>query len=175
MLLNYGSDRSHLTKDGRSLDYLCESGGHPALLDGIKRDPSSGLYKIIVSSEGTRTAGSPEALDSPSVQKSRIINDYSHNLDTSTASPLWVGFCRIITLPVLPIMLRWVGIKDPLAQQAWREKVGLCLIILAISAVMGFLTFGLTTLVCRSPLPITLEQVCLYIYIYIRNHLIAQY
>src|SRR6185312_14931367 len=41
--------------------------------------------------------------------------------------------------------------KLPEVQRAWREKMGLITIILSICGAVGFITFGFTETVCRSP------------------------
>ncbi|KAJ3296492.1 hypothetical protein HDU79_006517 [Rhizoclosmatium sp. JEL0117] len=41
-----------------------------------------------------------------------------------------------------------LGKKDPLVQQAWREKVALCIIIGFMMAIVGFMTFGFQNSVC---------------------------
>ncbi|RHZ48715.1 hypothetical protein Glove_543g25 [Diversispora epigaea] len=61
----------------------------------------------------------------------------------------WVIFSLLITAcfwtPCLSIFGR---MKSKSIRQAWREKVALCFIILCISAFMGFLTFGFSTITC---------------------------
>lgn len=46
-------------------------------------------------------------------------------------------------------LLEKCGMSAKPVQEAWREKVTLCLIILTFCAALGFLTFGFTTVVCQ--------------------------
>ncbi|CAG8452049.1 4542_t:CDS:2 [Acaulospora morrowiae] len=67
----------------------------------------------------------------------------------------WVIFSQIVTACFLDPCLSVVGkMKDPSVQQAWREKVALCFIILCISCFMGFLTFGFSSLGCTKKVPL---------------------
>jgi len=43
------------------------------------------------------------------------------------------------------------GMHDSRIQGAWREKVALCFIIAFLCVLLAFITFGLSTLVCRPP------------------------
>lgn len=43
------------------------------------------------------------------------------------------------------------GMKDRRIQAAWREKVTLCIIIFILCLMLAFITFGLSTIVCRPP------------------------
>lgn len=53
-----------------------------------------------------------------------------------------------------------LGKKDKAAQLAFREKIGLCAIVLGIMAFVGFLTFGFTQTVCpRPPLNFRINQI----------------
>ncbi|KAI9477875.1 MAG: chitin synthase [Benjaminiella poitrasii] len=70
----------------------------------------------------------------------------------------WTAFCYLITACCPPLLLRLIGKRDRHAQMAWREKMGLVTIILAIMAAVGFLTFGFTQAVCPRP-PLTFRTV----------------
>ncbi|CAI6280354.1 unnamed protein product [Periconia digitata] len=61
---------------------------------------------------------------------------------------LWNVYCAIITFWVPDAILRCFGKPQKAQQRAWREKMGLCSIILLICAVVGYLTFGFTETVC---------------------------
>jgi len=62
----------------------------------------------------------------------------------------WAFFCRVTTFWAPSFMLANFGMTDPLVQQAWREKVTLCIIIFIICLMLGFLTFGLQPALCPS-------------------------
>ncbi|KAI8368346.1 chitin synthase-domain-containing protein [Choanephora cucurbitarum] len=64
---------------------------------------------------------------------------------------LWKGFCFLVTCCCPSTLLQTLGKKDRNAQMAFREKIGLVTIILAIMASVGFLTFGFTQTVCPQP------------------------
>lgn len=61
---------------------------------------------------------------------------------------LWNVYCAIITFWCPDAVLRCFGKVQKAQQRAWREKMGLCSIILVICAMVGFLTFGFTQTVC---------------------------
>ncbi|KZT01163.1 glycosyltransferase family 2 protein, partial [Laetiporus sulphureus 93-53] len=63
----------------------------------------------------------------------------------------WFMYCFIITCLVPPPLLRLFGIRTPEQIRAWREKIGLIGIILALMAAVGFITFGFTETVCGTP------------------------
>ncbi|KAI0082135.1 hypothetical protein K474DRAFT_1703153 [Panus rudis PR-1116 ss-1] len=63
----------------------------------------------------------------------------------------WFIYCYILTCFVPPVLLRTCGIRSPEQQRAWREKMGLLSIIMALMAGVGFLTFGFTETVCGTP------------------------
>ncbi|KAK5821121.1 glycosyltransferase family 2 protein [Linnemannia elongata] len=60
----------------------------------------------------------------------------------------WVICSRITTCWALPPFLRMCGMPDKQVQQAWREKVTLCVIILLIGGMVAFLTIGFSFLLC---------------------------
>ncbi|KAF9356763.1 hypothetical protein BGX34_009770 [Mortierella sp. NVP85] len=62
----------------------------------------------------------------------------------------WVICSRIVTCWALPPFLRMCGMSDKPVQQAWREKVTLCVIIMLIGGVVAFLTVGFSFLLCPS-------------------------
>ncbi|RUS27151.1 hypothetical protein BC938DRAFT_483649, partial [Jimgerdemannia flammicorona] len=65
---------------------------------------------------------------------------------------LWIVFCHVMTacFPA-PVLSTIGGLKTQPAQRAWREKMGLVIIILLICGAVGFLTFGFTQSVCPAP------------------------
>ena len=60
----------------------------------------------------------------------------------------WMIFCWFITCCITSPCLSMVGIKTPEQQRAWREKMGLMVIILCLMALVGYITFGFTQTVC---------------------------
>ncbi|KAF2634110.1 chitin synthase 4 [Massarina eburnea CBS 473.64] len=61
---------------------------------------------------------------------------------------LWNVYCAIITFWVPDAILRCFGKPQKAQQRAWREKMGLCSIIMMICGIVGYLTFGFTETVC---------------------------
>ncbi|RKP07402.1 chitin synthase-domain-containing protein, partial [Thamnocephalis sphaerospora] len=67
----------------------------------------------------------------------------------------WEWFSLIVTGCCFDVLLdHFGGMRDRNVRQAWREKVALCVIILAISTALGFLTFGFSDLACKKIVPI---------------------
>ncbi|RDA87984.1 hypothetical protein CP532_3382 [Ophiocordyceps camponoti-leonardi (nom. inval.)] len=64
---------------------------------------------------------------------------------------LWNVYCAVITFWCPDFILRCFGKPTKAQRRAWREKMGLISIILFIMAVVGFLTFGFTAVVCSAP------------------------
>ncbi|KAF9429915.1 hypothetical protein BGZ76_001060 [Entomortierella beljakovae] len=62
----------------------------------------------------------------------------------------WVICSRILTFWALPPFLRMCGMGDKQVQQAWREKVTLCVIIMIIGGLVAFLTVGFSFVLCPS-------------------------
>ncbi|KAL1924926.1 uncharacterized protein VTP21DRAFT_4580 [Calcarisporiella thermophila] len=60
----------------------------------------------------------------------------------------WTWFSWVATCCFPSFFLRSIGKTDPHMQQAWREKVTLCLIALFFMGILGFLTFGLQRSLC---------------------------
>lgn len=63
---------------------------------------------------------------------------------------LWNVYCAIVTFWCPDPVLKCFGKVQKAQQRAWREKMGLCSIILVICAMVGYLTFGFTQTVCPS-------------------------
>ncbi|ORY38112.1 hypothetical protein BCR33DRAFT_431902 [Rhizoclosmatium globosum] len=68
---------------------------------------------------------------------------------------IWAMFAKLLTCCFIPPILRFMGKKNPVAQQAWREKVALCFIIFIMCGMVGFLTFGLERTFCPPPSELT--------------------
>ena len=65
---------------------------------------------------------------------------------------IWESLARCCTCWVCDCcLIKCGGRHDPVIRQAWREKAALCLIIFVSCLALGFLTFGLSTVVCRPP------------------------
>ncbi|KAJ3148814.1 hypothetical protein HK101_002113 [Irineochytrium annulatum] len=61
---------------------------------------------------------------------------------------VWKWFARIVTFCFIPPLLKVCGKTTPAVQQAWREKVALCIIIVFSCFLVGFITFGLRPTLC---------------------------
>ncbi|KAI9094831.1 Chs3 chitin synthase [Phlyctochytrium arcticum] len=73
-----------------------------------------------------------------------------HNEDDSHHSMTWWTVLTAILTFYLPApVLRLFGMKDPLIQQAFREKIALCTIITLAMAFVGFITFGFNLVTCQ--------------------------
>ncbi|KAI8617433.1 chitin synthase-domain-containing protein [Chytriomyces sp. MP71] len=60
----------------------------------------------------------------------------------------WLAFSKLVTCCFFPSLLRCIGKHNAIAQQAWREKFALCVIIFFLCSAVGFLTFGLQATLC---------------------------
>ncbi|BEI87944.1 uncharacterized protein CcaverHIS019_0106620 [Cutaneotrichosporon cavernicola] len=61
----------------------------------------------------------------------------------------WMIYCFVITCWIPPFILSGVfGKKTPEAQRAFREKMGIVAICAGLMAIVGFITFGFTQVVC---------------------------
>jgi chitin synthase len=80
----------------------------------------------------------------------RIQDEQMRRRDRASVRPpsLWNVYCAIITFWCPDAVLRCFGKPAKAQQRAWREKMGLISIILAICAAVGYLTFGFTQTVC---------------------------
>lgn len=61
----------------------------------------------------------------------------------------WRVYCHLVTLWAPPFILRKCGMKNPNRQMAWREKIALISVILGMSAITAFLTFGFSRTICH--------------------------
>ncbi|KAI8819501.1 glycosyltransferase family 2 protein [Fimicolochytrium jonesii] len=68
--------------------------------------------------------------------------------DPNEDSQIWPWSARILTCCCLPFCLTALGKRDRAVQQAWREKVALCMIILVLCLAVVFLTVGLRRVLC---------------------------
>ncbi|KAJ2648780.1 hypothetical protein IW137_001187, partial [Coemansia sp. RSA 1287] len=69
--------------------------------------------------------------------------------------PYWHAFSLIVTLWMPNFVLSLLGKKTPGKRQAWREKIALCFIILLITAITAFVSFGLSLMLCHPVVPIS--------------------
>ncbi|WOO78852.1 Chitin synthase 3 [Vanrija pseudolonga] len=61
----------------------------------------------------------------------------------------WMIYCFVITCWIPNFIISKVfGKKTPEAQRAWREKMGIVAICASLMAIVGFITFGFTNVVC---------------------------
>lgn len=63
----------------------------------------------------------------------------------------WNFYCAAVTFWCPNFILNCLGWRTKAERRAWREKMGLISIILALMTAIGFLTFGFTAVVCGSP------------------------
>ncbi|GAA5852682.1 hypothetical protein JCM8547_002588 [Rhodosporidiobolus lusitaniae] len=63
----------------------------------------------------------------------------------------WMIYCKVVTACFPAPLLRCFGFKTKDRQDAWREKIGLLVVIGCSMALVGFLTFGFTQAVCGTP------------------------
>jgi len=62
---------------------------------------------------------------------------------------LWKIFSRIVTVWAPGVLLSSIGgLHDKQKQQAWREKISLCFIIMCLCGTVGFITVGLQNVFC---------------------------
>ncbi|CUA75425.1 chitin synthase [Rhizoctonia solani] len=80
-------------------------------------------------------------LPAPGAQKVVVSDDDGFDV--------WVTFSRVVTFWAPGFLLASVGgMKDPAVQQAWREKVALCIIAATLGGIVGFATIGLERVLC---------------------------
>ena len=77
--------------------------------------------------------------------------------ESSGTPTLWGTYCHMITFFIPNMVLSCFGMPKKEQQRAWREKIGLCSIILLIATFVGFLTFGFTQVVCPEGGPTRLQ------------------
>jgi len=77
---------------------------------------------------------------------------------------VWECFSKTVTCCICSCCLKSCGgMPTPAVQQAWREKVTLCLICLVLMIITGFITFAMQKLACESdgssnPVPWAVEE-----------------
>ncbi|TPX36036.1 chitin synthase [Synchytrium microbalum] len=60
----------------------------------------------------------------------------------------WAAFAMMLTCCFPPYLLAACGKRNASVRQAWREKIALCLIILFMCLMVGFITYFLRSLLC---------------------------
>eukprot|EP00834_Sanchytrium_tribonematis_P005758 NODE_370_length_8652_cov_0.611715.p2 type:complete len:873 gc:universal NODE_370_length_8652_cov_0.611715:461-3079(+) len=69
--------------------------------------------------------------------------------DTTWDKGFWTHLCRILTCCIPGYLLKRIGGMDkPEVQQAWREKVGLCMLFLCLMGMLAFITFLISFAIC---------------------------
>lgn len=71
----------------------------------------------------------------------------------------WLRFSVLCTSLIPSWVLRICGMWSKEMRSAWREKVALCWVILVACGVLAFLTYGMSTIVCKSSAILTPESV----------------
>ncbi|KAJ3185016.1 hypothetical protein HDU87_002582 [Geranomyces variabilis] len=94
---------------------------------------------------GGRGRGPYDAKPNQQQQQQQAMLDAA---DDSNESKIWMWSARIMTCCFLPFCLRAGGMREKLVQQAWREKVALCMIIVVLCGGVVFLTVGLQRVLC---------------------------
>ncbi|TFY66514.1 hypothetical protein EVG20_g4565 [Dentipellis fragilis] len=80
-------------------------------------------------------------------------------VEASSDWSAWTVFSRVVTFWAPAFLLQSVGgLKDKQTVQAWREKMALCIIILIMCGVIGFMTVGLQKVLCPETTSITAER-----------------
>ncbi|KAL1915802.1 uncharacterized protein VTP21DRAFT_6190 [Calcarisporiella thermophila] len=65
----------------------------------------------------------------------------------------WTLYCYVMTFYAPPILLSACGKRSLLVQRAWRDKMGLISVIIFISALIGYLSFGFNQSICDLTIP----------------------
>jgi len=86
----------------------------------------------------------------PDFGRSEEDDDNSFDKNESFKKIWWSMVANACTFYIPNVLLERFNKTDPGVQQAWREKVTLCTIILIICIISGFFTFGLGNIVCNS-------------------------
>ena len=156
-------------------DFDLELGdGHTSISPSSSKKTTSSRKKSLVRPERSRSS-TRHPSHSTRVRRNLIssLNDSGHGSPTSDdfelggnskkKAPLrgccsrfgvWASLAKCLTCCCCDCCLasdKLAGRKDPLMRQAWREKAALCILIIFSCLALGFLTFGLTTVVCRPP------------------------
>ncbi|KAK0383242.1 hypothetical protein NLU13_9155 [Sarocladium strictum] len=166
----------HYHKHAANMDVLPSSTGNDPILEDLEAstDRSGGSQHNDTISEmspprRSRTDGdksdheksSPrEHTRSTRTASGKIIKESRRNAkhrknkgpeETIRPPSFWNVYCAIVTFWCPDFILKCLGWPTKAQRRAWREKMGLISIILLIMAMVGFLTFGFTAVVCGKP------------------------
>jgi len=91
----------------------------------------------------------PVPLINPPSLPSPTASDAKPSPGEYNGSTAWRWFCRIVTFWAPNFLLSSLGgLKDKAVQQAWREKITLCVIIAIMCTLVGFVTVGFQKVLC---------------------------
>jgi chitin synthase len=118
----------------------------PASPQAIVSPTTLGHVNQIFGTSMTTRQPSVRKMTKPERKHTRVL--LTHN-DPAAQWSCWRVYYTCITLPFLSVCLDKIGgMSDPRIQRAWREKVGLCSIIVLMCFSLGFLTFGFVKVAC---------------------------
>ncbi|CAM1507263.1 Fc.00g069040.m01.CDS01 [Cosmosporella sp. VM-42] len=137
------------------------SGGSQINDDISNNSPPRGTRRRTTSGEQEKTGANAHVKTRPSRTKSGKITKSEKRgkrkskgkvVEEQLRPPsFWNVYCAIVTFWAPGFILRCCGLPARAQRRAWREKMGLISIIIAIMAIVGFLTFGFTAAVCGDP------------------------
>ncbi|KAG0248917.1 hypothetical protein BG011_009744, partial [Mortierella polycephala] len=107
---------------------------------GLQRNAGGGTIRRGATLNRGKTLSRPDRFQTPETM-------FKKRKENEPAS-CWVICSRVLTCWALPPFLRMCGMSDKQVQQAWREKVTLCAIILFIGGMVAFLTVGFSFMLC---------------------------
>lgn len=95
----------------------------------------------------------PAPLINPGVAKggnvqTRLVNGVPTLTSTESFWDPWGVFVNVVTCWAPRALLRQCGLHDRFKQRAWKEKVALCMIAAFLGGIIGFITIGLTRVLC---------------------------
>ncbi|KAN0059767.1 Chitin synthase, class 7 [Thecaphora frezii] len=85
----------------------------------------------------------------PLINPTQNATGFSNASKGRDGSSVWTYFSMIVTFwAPAPLLSSCAGLKDGPSRQAWREKVALVFIALLLGGCIGFITMGLTKVLC---------------------------
>ncbi|TFB05689.1 hypothetical protein CCMA1212_002253 [Trichoderma ghanense] len=159
----------HYHRHAANMNVLPSSTGNDPLLENLAGSTERSVNSESITDETprpsrSRTASGDHEKSGAAVKTSqrrksgKITKENSRRSSKRKSKPIeelrppsfWNVYCAIVTFWCPDFIL---GCCKPTRAQrrAWREKMGLISIILAIMAIVGFLTFGFTAAVCSAP------------------------
>ncbi|KAJ2848522.1 ATP-dependent RNA helicase [Coemansia brasiliensis] len=106
-----------------------------------------------ITAKTTQLAASANKQTRRSVRK--LASPYKRFHDSAWIGPYWRVLARVLTLWIPDFVLKLFRKETRGKRQAWREKLALCMIIAAITAVAAFVSFGLSLMLCRPVEPVS--------------------